>query len=100
MQPGGHLWSAYCTCTAGLLGSCTHVTAMLFRVEAAVSSGITKPTCTSLLSAWNVPVATKSILKPIKEITFAKTTYKKRNTTENDLHRTAYANLSPNENED
>jgi len=71
---------AYCTCTAGLLGSCNHVTAMLFRVEAAIFSGITKPTCTSKLSAWNVPVPTKTLLslKPICELTVTKSNYKKR----------------------
>jgi hypothetical protein len=80
-NPGGEIISAYCSCTAGLLGSCNHVIAMLFRVEAAVSSGITKPTCTSKLCEWNVPKATKDILelKPIREIAFVKDHYKKRN---------------------
>jgi len=68
--------SAYCTCTAGLLGSCNHVTEMLFRV---FSSGITNPTCTSKLSAWNVPAATKTILslKPICELAVTKASYKR-----------------------
>ena len=43
--PGGEIASAYCSCTAGLLGSCKHVAAILFRIEAAVSNGVTKPTC-------------------------------------------------------
>ena len=81
-NPGGKIHSAYCTCTAGLLGSCNHVTGMLFRVEAAVSSGITKPTCTSKLSVWNVPAPTKTLLtiKPMRELIFSKSHCKKRKT--------------------
>ena len=33
---GSAILSAYCTCAAGLLGSCNHVAGLLFRVEAAV----------------------------------------------------------------
>ncbi|XP_028407527.1 uncharacterized protein LOC114530141 [Dendronephthya gigantea] len=96
--PGGKIVSGYCTCTAGLLGSCNHVTAMLFRIEAAVSSGVTKPTCTSKLSTWNVPAATKSLLsiKPIGELTVVKASYRKRKgTSENEPNCTAYKNFSP-----
>ena len=32
-RSGGNIYSAYCTCTSGLLGCCNNVTAMLFRVE-------------------------------------------------------------------
>ena len=70
--PGGFIESAYCTCTAGLLGCCNYVIAMLFRVEAAVSTGATKPSSTSLLAKWNVPTGSKTILihKPISELVF------------------------------
>ena len=54
-HPGGEVFSAYCSCAAGLLGSCNHVADMLFRIEAAVITGITKPTCTSQLSEWVIP---------------------------------------------
>ena len=54
-EVGGAILSAYCTCTAGLLGSCNHVAGLLFRVEAAVLIGVTHPTCTSMLASWNVP---------------------------------------------
>lgn len=100
-SPGGKIISAYCSCTAGLLGSCNHVTGMLFRVEAAVSAGVTKPTCTSRLSKWNVPTGTKTVLemKPIKELTFSKHNYfKGRDSTNNDLNRIAYNSFTPNEN--
>ena len=54
-HPGGEVFSAYCSCAAGLLGSCNHVAGMLFRIEAAVITGITKPMCTSQLSEWVIP---------------------------------------------
>ena len=53
--PGGEVVSAYCSCPSGLLGSCNHVAGMLFRTEAAVITGVTKPTCTSRLSEWVIP---------------------------------------------
>jgi len=31
--PGGRIFSGYCTCTAGMHGSCNHIVGMLFRVE-------------------------------------------------------------------
>jgi len=98
-SPGGKIISSYCSCTAGLLGSCNYVTAMLFRVEAAVASGFTKPTCTSKLSAWNVPAATKSILalQPISELTFTKKTYLTGSTSTRIDNRIAYKKFSPNE---
>ena len=79
-DPGGKIHSAYCTCTAGLLGTCNHVTAMLFRVEAAVSSGLTKPTCTGKLCAWNVPKGSKTqlVMKPLKQLVFSTSTYRKK----------------------
>ena len=97
-NPGGKILQGYCSCTAGLLGSCNHVTAMLFRIEAAVSSGVTKPTCTSRLAAWNVPSGSKTVLdmKPICELEFLKHTYRKRaNVEETQQNRTIYNAFSP-----
>ena len=78
-KPGGNILSGYCTCTAGLLGCCNHVIFLLFRVEAAVRSGATKPSSTSLLSKWNVPTGIKSKLvqKPISDMAFNKFHYRK-----------------------
>jgi hypothetical protein len=44
-------------------GSCIHVTALLFRVEAANRNALTNPACTSQRCAWNVPV-NKTIIQP------------------------------------
>ena len=51
---GGEIKSAYCTCTAGHIESCNHVAGLLFRVQAAVLTGVAHPTCTSRLSEWNI----------------------------------------------
>ena len=54
-EVGGEIISAYCTCTAGFLGSCNHVVGLLFRIEDAVLIGVTHRTCTSNLASWNIP---------------------------------------------
>ena len=41
---GGQILGGYCSCTAGLLGSCNNVAGMLVRIEAAVITGVTRPT--------------------------------------------------------
>ena len=63
--PGGQIMSAYCTCTAGMLGCCNHIAGVLFRIEHAVKIGATKTFCTSELCQWNVP-NTKTTVKPMK----------------------------------
>ncbi|XP_065642246.1 uncharacterized protein LOC136073896 [Hydra vulgaris] len=80
-RPGGEINSAYCTCIAGLLGCCNHVIAMLIRVEAAVCTGATKPSCTSVFAKWKVPSGIKTVLthKPLCDVVFNKHHYKKGN---------------------
>ena len=78
---GGEIMSAYCSCTAGLLGCCNHVIAMLFRVQEAVMHGFNKPSCTSELAVWPIPKNTKEILtvKPVAEVVFMKKHFRKCN---------------------
>ena len=38
---GGEIMSGYCTCVAGLQGGCNHIAALLFRIESAVTTGVT-----------------------------------------------------------
>ena len=80
-SPGGEIVSAYCSCTAGLLGSCNHVAGMLFRIEAAVITGVTNPTCTSRLSEWVVP-SSKANVQPgrMSDMVVIKDHYKKKAT--------------------
>ena len=65
-KPGGDILSAYCTCTAGLQGSCNHIVGMLFRIESAVATGATRPSKTSMGCQWNIPSGSKVLLKPTK----------------------------------
>nr|XP_047138959.1 uncharacterized protein LOC124814902 [Hydra vulgaris] len=55
--------SAHCTCLAGLLQTCNHVAASLFRIEAAVRNGLTNVACTSSKSEW---LPNRSIVAPTK----------------------------------
>ena len=71
--------SAYCTCIAGILGSCHHVAGLLFRVEAAVLIGVAHPTCTSMLTSWKVPSKKKQIIPGrIKDFLFKSQGYTKK----------------------
>ena len=41
--------------TADMLGSCNHIAGVLFRMEHAVKTGLTRPASTSQSCKWNVP---------------------------------------------
>ncbi len=45
--------NAHCTCMAGLRESCTHIGALLFKIEAAVRAGFTRRACTDEACLWN-----------------------------------------------
>ena len=85
---GGQIMSAYCTCTAGLMGTCNHIAALLFRVEAAISTGANDPTCTSVLAKWNIP-ATKKQIEPdvISSFLCQQENYNKRSILESSAKR-------------
>jgi hypothetical protein len=53
----------YCSFIYRLGGSCAHITAMFFRIEAAIRSGVTNPACTSQPCTWTVP-AQKTQIEP------------------------------------
>ena len=55
MQPGGEIFSAYCSCTAGMYGTCNHIAGLLFSCEHAVKTGQTLLSCTSKPCQWNMP---------------------------------------------
>ena len=76
-KPGGDILSAYCTCTAGLQGTCNHIVGMLFRIESAVATGATRLSKTSMGCQWNIPSGSKVLLKPSKaeELFFNKSKY-------------------------
>lgn len=64
-RPGGKVLSAYCTCTAGMLGSCNHMAGLLFRVEHAISTGESSASKTGKPSTWNVPKG-KTVMTAMK----------------------------------
>ena len=87
-EVGGAILSAYCTCKAGLLGSCNHVAGFLFRVEAVALIGVTHPTCTSMLASWNVPSKKKQIIPGrIKDFLLKSESYTKKSLEIDTLHR-------------
>lgn len=50
---GSDVLTAYCACTAGLSRCCNHVIAVLYKIEYAVSQGMTNPTCTDVKCRFN-----------------------------------------------
>lgn len=48
----GTIKAAYCSCMAGMSETCNHVAALLFRIEVAVTCGLTTPSCTEKASGW------------------------------------------------
>ena len=78
-EVGAAILSAYCTCTLGLLRSYNHVAGLLFTVEAVVLTGVTHPTCTSMLASWNLPSKKKQIFPGrIKDSLFKSESYTKK----------------------
>ena len=53
MKDTVHVIAAHCSCMAGLGESCSHIGALLFKMEAAVRLGYTKKACTSEACKWN-----------------------------------------------
>ena len=53
---------------------------MLFCLEAAIMQGVTKPTCTSQKSSWNVPKGIKTTLDvgPVSDDTSQRHHYRKK----------------------
>ncbi|XP_045180321.2 uncharacterized protein LOC123539668 [Mercenaria mercenaria] len=66
----GQISAAHCNCMAGLAESCSHIAAVLFKVEAAVRLGYTKTACTDELCKWNQDFVKKVTPEPISKINF------------------------------
>ncbi|KAK4320652.1 hypothetical protein Pmani_008485 [Petrolisthes manimaculis] len=76
-QDGG-IMTANCDCKAGLGGTCSHVGAVLFYVDAAVRAREQK-TVTQDKAYWLLPKACKKVeYKPISEIDFTSSANRKR----------------------
>ena len=48
----GNVIRAHCTCMAGMGSTCNHIAAALFRIEAAMRYGLSKPSCTAKPCEW------------------------------------------------
>ena len=72
IDKSGTILTAYCSCTAGLSRCCNHVIAALYKINFAVSEGLTNPSCTEVKSKFND--MSKKVIKgcKIKDITFEK----------------------------
>lgn len=62
--------NAHCTCMAGLGESCTHIGALLFKIEAAVRAGFTRRACTEEACQWNNDFKEKVTPAEISKINF------------------------------
>ena len=62
---------------AGLSQTCNHVTASLFRVEAAIRAGLTNPSCTSKSNEW-LPTRIKVQPMKLKDINWEISDFAKR----------------------
>ncbi|XP_041371313.1 uncharacterized protein LOC121384798 [Gigantopelta aegis] len=72
LSTDGAVAVAHCDCMAGLGESCSHIAALLFKVEAAVRLGYTSQTCTDLPCKWNEDFVKKIQPAEIKNIRFYK----------------------------
>eukprot|EP00794_Sanderia_malayensis_P007585 gene7585-8425_t len=59
----GSIYCAHCTCMAGLGETCSHIAAVLFKLEMAVNIGLTSTCSTSEACNWNATF--KDELKPL-----------------------------------
>lgn len=86
-KPGGNNLPGYCTPSIGLLGCSNHVLFLLFRAEAVVCDGATKPSSTNILSKWNIATGVKLefVQKPVSILTFNKFRYREGGSSEDKI---------------
>lgn len=86
-KPGGNNLPGYCTSSIGLLGCSNHVLFLLFRAEAVVCDGATKPSSTNILSKWNIATGVKLefVQKPVSILTFNKFRYREGGSSEDKI---------------
>ncbi|CAM4571257.1 unnamed protein product [Leuciscus chuanchicus] len=67
----GSVETTGCSCIAGLGRSCSHAASILWKVENAVSSGLTGIACTDEQRLWNVGTQRNLCPKRLTDITFS-----------------------------
>ncbi|XP_035981988.1 uncharacterized protein LOC110367812 [Fundulus heteroclitus] len=73
----GYVVAAHCTCKAGLGEACSHIAALLFKVEAVDRFGLNQETKTSVACAWNKSYPKKVTAQRIVDIDFTTPKYGK-----------------------
>ena len=73
----GVIKSAHCDCMAGMSGTCLHVAAMFYRIEAAVRLGLTNPSCTGKSNEW-LPNRTEVVPVKVKDLKLQRDDFGKR----------------------
>ena len=88
------IMSVHCSCMAGMSGTCNHVAAMFFRVEAAVRLGLTNPTCTTKSCEW---LPNRKVVRPtkVKNLSFCRDDFGKRGKKSRRLVTTPKKNYNP-----
>ena len=81
MSRNGTVYSAKCQCKAGLGQACSHIAALLFKLEDLKRQGLAvipeDVTCTGTLQQWHVPPKRDVQAAAVKDITFPKAQYGK-----------------------
>ncbi|XP_071119026.1 uncharacterized protein [Haliotis cracherodii] len=67
-KANGTVYCAHCTCMAGLGEVCSHIAALLFKVDLAVRAGLTSKACTSDACKWNSAYRKELHPSPISEV--------------------------------
>lgn len=62
--------TGYCTCPAGTGRSCSHVSAVLYAITLAWSSGVGGTTCTDVTQAWGRGAAKSLVHETLVDISF------------------------------
>ncbi|XP_069108924.1 uncharacterized protein [Argopecten irradians] len=78
LKRDGPVITAHCDCMAGLGETCSHIGALLFKMEAAVRFGYTRSACTDESCLWNQCFTKDVKPAPISEIQFYKQEAKDR----------------------
>ncbi|XP_036003510.1 uncharacterized protein LOC118566198 [Fundulus heteroclitus] len=73
----GYVVAAHCTCKAGLGEACSHIAALLFKVEAVGRFGLNQESKTSVACAWNKSYRKKVTAERIVDIDFTSPKYGK-----------------------
>ena len=84
LEKSAKIRSCHCTCMAGMGDMFNHVAAAMFRVEAAVRTGLTNPSCTSSANEW-LPCRKDIEPTKIKDLNFDREDFAQRGKKERPL---------------